>query len=239
MPASRPSRPAAIPKKGNDVEITAVIPAKGYSGRVSGKNMRDIAGIPLVAWKIEQLSKCMHINRIIVGSDSDEILSIAKSHGAETVFNENEYCDEVNRSVNERIRYMCSLFETDIVVWAHCTNPLLSPDTYDRAVGKYLSFNGEYDSLLSVYSLQGHIWSSEYKPYYDPYGARHPYAGELPPVYIQDGGIFLQPHRQMLENSYFFGRKPYLFAIPESEYLDINTERDLWLARALIGPKGL
>ena len=52
---------------------------------------------------------------------------------------------------------------------------------------------------------------------------------------MQDGGIFIQPYYQMKENSYFFGKNPYLFEIPVDEFLDINVMRDYLLAKALIG----
>jgi len=53
-------------------------------------------------------------------------------------------------------------------------------------------------------------------------------------MYMQDGGIFIQPYEQMKNNSYFFGRKPYLFEIPKEEFLDINDYKDYLLAKVLI-----
>ncbi len=50
---------------------------------------------------------------------------------------------------------------------------------------------------------------------------------------MQDGSIFIQKYRDMKVNNYFFGKKPFLFEIPIEEFMDIDTERDLAIARAL------
>ena len=85
-------------------------------------------------------------------------------------------------------------------------------------------------------NFREHLWNENKKPLnYNPYQKRHVPARELPKYYMQDGGIFIQPYSQMKNNSYFFGKKPYLYVIPYSEFLDINTERDYIVARCLLG----
>ena len=54
---------------------------------------------------------------------------------------------------------------------------------------------------------------------------------------MQDGGIFIQPYENMRQNSYFFGKRPYLFVTPKEEFLDINEERDYLLAKAILQEK--
>ena len=220
------------------LDVCAIIVARGGSLRLKNKNMLDIGGYSMLAHKIIQLKRCDKIDRIIVGSDSEEILKEACFYGAETVKRPDYYCNESQCTANEMIYNMCSLIETDVVVWAHCTNPLLSPETYDRAVSVFLANEPMYDSLLSVTVLKEHLWTSESKPLnYNPYARSHTLARDLTPIYMQDGGIFIQRHKNMLRNSYFFGAKPYLFIVPENEVMDINTPRDLLVARILLMKK--
>lgn len=218
------------------MEITAVIVARGGSRRMPRKNLTEINGESLVARKVRQLRSAHHINRVVVGSDDQEILDAGMRAGAEPVRRPDYFCDESQASANQMIGNMCSLIETDIVVWAHCTNPLLSTGTYERAIAAFLEAQvAGYDSLLSVFPLKEHLWDGEKKPFnYDPYGPTHPLASTLAPLYAQDGGIFIQPHKQMLENSYFFGSKPYLFEVPDDELLDINTPHEFMVAKAYI-----
>ena len=218
------------------MQVSAVVVARKGSKRIPNKALQPFGDELLVSHKVKQLLHSKQIDRVIVGSDCDEILQIGRAAGAETVKRPDFYCNEQIASANDMISNMCSLIETDIVVWAHCTNPLLQACTYDLAVETFLSKRAEgFDSLLSVDLVQEHLWEgSEFKPMnYNPYAERHPLAKELPPLYKQNGGIFIQPHHQMLENRYFFGDKPYLFQTPLEESYDINTFHDLAVARAL------
>lgn len=224
-------------------EVSAVVVARKGSVRVQGKNKKLLGGTPLFARKLAQLQKCASVNRVIFGSDDDEMLRVAESMGCETIRRPDFFCDEAQASANDMIGNMMDSIDTGVVVWAHCTNPLISSQTYDLAVQTFLENLGTYDSLLSVVELREHLWHETPRGMeplnYDPTLPRHTPARELSPYYMQDGGIFIQPYEQMKRNRYFFGRKPYLFKIPESEFLDINTERDMLLAQAIIDAQGI
>lgn len=220
----------------NGKEITAVIVARKGSVRIPSKNMMPLGDDTLISRKIKQLKASNLIDRVVFGSDSDIMLEHASRFGAECVRRPDCYCDERQASANDMIHNMCELIQTDIVVWAHCTNPLLSSGTYDKAIEEFfIKMEEGYDSLLSVVEFREHLWGENKKPLnYNPYQKRHVPARELPPYYMQDGGIFIQPYSQMRNNSYFFGLNPYLFVIPENEFLDINNMRDYILAKAII-----
>lgn len=221
------------------METTAVIVARGGSKRLPRKNVLNINGENLVSRKVRQLLAASNIDRVVVGSEDDEILNIAKAAGAEPVRRPDYFCDESQATANQMIGNMCKLLETDVVVWAHCTNPLLSTKTYERAINAYFeAASAGYDSLLSVFELREHLWNSEFKPFnYNPYSSTHPLASSLAPFYAQDGGIFIQPHKQMLQNSYFFGGNPLLFKVPADEIMDVNTPFEFEVAKAYIERK--
>lgn len=217
------------------MEITAVVVARKGSVRIKNKALLELDGVTLIERKIRQLKVCKNIHRVVFGSNSEEMLTIAEKAGAEPVLRPDYFCDETRATANEMIHNMCSLIKTDVVVWAHCTNPLISPITYDAAVTQFKSNWPNFDSLLSVITLKEHLWNENRQPLnYDPYGLKHVTARDLPPYYMQDGGIFIQRHQDMLDNSYFFGKKPFLFEIPYDEFLDINIHRDYLLARAIL-----
>jgi CMP-N,N'-diacetyllegionaminic acid synthase len=217
-------------------KVTAVIVARGGSTRVLRKNMLEIAGKTLVAHKISRLQQCAGVHEVVVGSEDDAILAEAARYGATPVRRPEFYCDETRATANDMIGNMCALIRTDTVLWAHCTNPLVSAATYDRAMQRYVEKSAEgFDSLLSVAEMKEHMWGSDHKPLnYDPYAKTHVLASHLPPLFKQDGAIFIQPYAQMARNHYFFGSRPYLFVMPESEVLDINTVHDFALARAFM-----
>ena len=223
----------------NHNEVSAIIVARKGSVRIQSKCLLKLNRESLIERKIRQLKQCKHIDRIIFGSDCPIMLDVANNAGAEAVKRPVFYCDEVQASANDMIANMMQLVKTDIIVWAHCTNPLISANTYDKAIEVFCNIESEYDSLLSVVEFKEHLWDENKRPLnYNPYEKRHVPSKELPSYWLQDGGIFIQPYEQMRKNSYFFGKRPYLFEIPAEEFLDINYYRDYLFAKILVEEEG-
>ena len=224
--------------------ISAVIPAKRTSVRLPSKNMRPFKGTTLLGYKIKKLQECQELGEIIVGSDCDEILAHAEQLGAIPVKRPDEVCDEEICSANKMIGDLCGRIKTDVVVWTHCTNPNISPATYDHAIETYLqkiyernSVGNYFDSLISVDLVQEHFWMTNkdvpYPVYHDPYHGEHTLAKDLPKLYKQNGAFFIQSHKNALENSYFYGENPLLFLTDPNQSTDINTETDFKIAEFL------
>ena len=148
---------------------------------------------------------------------------------------EDYYCDEMQCSANEMIFDMCKKTPAEIIVWAHCTNPLVKSSTYDKAISTFLEKEKEgYDSLISVETLREHLWTTCKRPLnYNPYQEKHILASQLDPLYKQNGAIFIQRRDNFLANSYFFGKKPFLFVMDTCEGLDVNNDVDLLLANII------
>lgn len=68
------------------MEILAVIPARGGSKGIPRKNIKLLAGKPLIAWTIDEAKKSKHLTRVIVSTDDEEIADVAREHGAEVPF---------------------------------------------------------------------------------------------------------------------------------------------------------
>ena len=220
--------------------IVFCIPVRGGSKRLPRKNMLELDGETLLARKIRQVSP---LGSVVVGSDDDEMLAEAKRHGAVTV--RRKCTDEGKDTANDMIaefmvlisQFLMGCENRTTIIWSHATNPLVSTMTYHSALVEYeRALRAGYDSLVSVHEIRGHYWTQDGQPLYDVDRCRvhHQCAGELPPILEQDGACFIQPYRQMLENGYFFGQNPYLFKIPEREFLDINEQKDYLLAKSII-----
>ena len=67
----------------NGKQVVAVIPARGGSKSIPGKNIRSLGGKPLIAWSIDVALQVSEIDRIVVSTDDGQIASVARSHGAE------------------------------------------------------------------------------------------------------------------------------------------------------------
>src|SRR5689334_23121274 len=69
-----------------NVEILGLIPARGGSKGIPGKNLRPLGGKPLIAWTIEAALGSAHLGKVLVSTDSAEIAAVARSWGASVPF---------------------------------------------------------------------------------------------------------------------------------------------------------
>lgn len=218
------------------MEIVALIPARGGSVRVKNKNLSKIGEMSILARKIIQLKQA-GINKIYVGSEDSAILTEAERFGGIPVERDPVACDESCSSANDMIRDFVKRVDGDVAVWAHCTNPFLYASHYQGAIDLYqkeVLENRRYDSLMSVTKIQSHMWNEGRQPEnYDPWKKTHTLAKDLPPVYFQDGGIFIQTLENFRSNSYFFGRKPCFYEIDYISSFDINFPNELEMANLI------
>lgn len=206
--------------------ITAIVAARGGSVRLPGKALLPFGGTTMLGHRIDTLKACPSVSRIVVNTDSAEIAAEALAHGAE-LLDGKDYHDDTREMIRDSVEQVKT---NGLILWAHPTNPLISAETYERAIADYRENCPPFDSLCSVYRVQRHAWMIDRPLNYDPWKESHTLAKDVRPILFQDGAIFIQPREQMLANRYFFGARPLLFVVPENEVGDIDTARDYELA---------
>lgn len=212
--------------------VTAVIPVRAGSTRLKNKNVAPFAGTNLLLNKIEQLKKVREINRIVVTSDSDMMLKMAKEAGVETHKRALEFCDEKTKTFGEVVRHVAENIEGEHVLWATCTSPLVFPNTYSTAIKEYFNaLQNGFDSLVAFEKIKRYLWDNQGPINYE-LGLKHVPSQQLPDLYIVTDGILLAPREKMIEWSYFHGRNPYKFIVDKRTAVDIDDGLDLAVARA-------
>jgi N-acylneuraminate cytidylyltransferase len=139
----------------------AIIPARGGSKGVPRKNIRLLAGKPLIAHTIEQALSARTVGRTVVSTDDPEIAEVAENYGAETVRRPAELASDSASSESALMHCLESLhrqegYEPDLVVFLQCTSPVRRPTDIDEAV--QLLLEKKADSLLSVNLWHGFLW---------------------------------------------------------------------------------
>jgi len=118
--------PQNIPKH----TTVAIIPARFASTRLPGKALIDIAGKPMVCWVAERALAARNVDRVIVATDSEEIAGVAQSNGIEVVMT-----SESHTSGTDRVAEVAAAIpEAEIIVNVQGDEPLISPQTIERAV---------------------------------------------------------------------------------------------------------
>ena len=116
--------------KNHPKNIIAIIPARRFSTRLPNKLLLDLAGKPLIMHTLEQAKKAKNISRVIVATDSEEILKVVQKSGGEAVMT-----SENHQSGSDRIAEVAeNLPENSIIVNVQGDEPLISPETIDAAI---------------------------------------------------------------------------------------------------------
>lgn len=217
------------------MSITAIIPVREGSRRLKNKNIAPFAGTNLLINKLNQLKQVPEIDKIVVSSDSELMLSMAKTQGAMTHKRAIEFCDEKTKTFGEVVAHVCESVEGDDILWATCTAPLVFPKHYREAIALYMEHvkNGKegYDSLVSMEQFKRYLWD-DHGPVNYELGVKHVPSQQLPPLYFVTDGILLAPRKKMIEWKYFHGVNPYRYILDKRTSIDIDDGLDLACARA-------
>jgi len=214
---------------------TAVIVSRKGSVRIKNKAWAKLNSVSLIERKILQLIKVSKIDNIVIGTNDSEIKEIADKYSVTFIKREEQFCDEKSATPNEMIRNMLSYFDSDVVLWAHLTNPFINETHYQDTLEQFEKLDSDYDSLFSAVELKEHIWIDKTTPInHDPFSSKHIIAKDLNPVYKQNGGIFIRNKVDMQNDGRFIGNKPYMYVMNEVEGLDLDYYWQLETARALL-----
>lgn len=144
------------------MSIIAIIPVREGSTRLKNKNMAPFAGTNLLINKINQLKQVQEIDKIVVSSDSEKMLTMAKNQGVSTHKRAIEYCDEKTKTFGEVVAHICNSVQGDDILWATCTAPLVFPKHYREAIALYhQALKDGYDSLVSMERFKRYLWDEQ------------------------------------------------------------------------------
>ncbi|MCK4302580.1 MAG: acylneuraminate cytidylyltransferase family protein, partial [candidate division Zixibacteria bacterium] len=146
------------------MKTLAIIPARGGSKGIPRKNLRLLAGKPLIAHTIEHARQARSIDRILVSTDDPEIASVSQRYGAEVIFRPSEISGDTASSESALLHALEHLEKTegyrpDLVAFLQCTSPLTSPGDIDSTVQALL--DGDADSALAVTPFPYFLWQRD------------------------------------------------------------------------------
>ena len=145
-------------------KILAIIPARGGSKGVPGKNIKPLLGVPLIGWSIRHALRAKRVTRVVVSTEDDRIATIAERFGAEVIRRPAALAEDTTPTEPVLTHVLDVLrgedgYEPDLVVLLQPTSPVRHKDRIDAAVDA-LEVEG-YDSLLTVSPLERFIWKQK------------------------------------------------------------------------------
>lgn len=218
-------------------KVVAVIPARGGSKGLPGKNIVDLCGKPLVAYTIEAALRSRYIDRVLVTTDDRRIAEVSKRFGAEVPFMRPKYLAKDTTHTPPVIEHAIRFIErddyrADFIVTLQPTSPLRSVAHIDGAVK--LLYNSRFGSVMSVKD-------AEYPPYWVVKVKRkraYPFVDgdtdyfrkerqQLPKTYQPNGAVYVTRRNTLLEEGLIISKNCGVIAMDKTSSLDVDTHEDL------------
>ena len=214
------------------MKVIALLPMKGNSERVPGKNLKIFNGKPLFHYVLEALQNSSLIDQIIINTDSKEITDSA------SIFSKVKIHERPSRicgdfvSMNDIIENDLENSDGTIYLQTHSTNPLLRSETISKAIAKFQNSTTN-DSLFSVTKLQTRLYWEDGKPVnHNPEELLR--TQDLPPLFEENSNIFIFTKESFAKaDNKRIGLNPIMFEIDKLEALDIDEPQDFVLAETI------
>lgn len=196
-----------------------VTPARGGSKGITRKNLRLVAGKPLLSWTIEAALASKSLDRYVVSSEDPEIRAFAESMGAETLARPKELAADDSDTIDV-LRHVLTQAPAEVVVLLQATSPIRSPGLVDRCVGRFLDTDA--DSLATGFITKLY-----------EYGTYQSRRQELPGWFHDDGNVYVF-RADLIQRGDRYGARRETLETSREENLEIDDEFDLWLASEMI-----
>lgn len=224
--------------------ITAIVPARGGSKRLPGKNIKPLAGRPLIFHTLDALLDHSEITKRVFTSDSDEYIKLVSGEYGDQISIEkrpDHFASDTIKVFDELVRLAeTNIIDTEWFMLCLPTAPLRSHVTVERLLQEWRKDHcarfsaSNYDFPIQFafdISVDG-----EWEPIFSdsPMVTGKTRSQDIPTKYRPNGAIYLQRTETLFENNTFYkNAKPFL--ISDIESTDVDTELDFKLAELLIG----
>jgi YrbI family 3-deoxy-D-manno-octulosonate 8-phosphate phosphatase len=234
--------------------VLAVIPARGGSKGVPGKNLAPVGGIPLVARAVRECVAAGHVTHVVVSTDDPSIAEVARSAGAEVVLRPADIAGDTATS-EAAVLHAMDAHEAahggapvDIVLLVQCTSPFITSEEIDGVAEAVIS--GGADTAHTVAPFHGFVWREDTDAAPDApgplaarsasgaFGVNHDKAGrprrqDRPQEFMETGTAYAMRADGFRDRRHrFFGRTVLVKTDP-ARVLEIDEPGDMIRARAL------
>jgi CMP-N,N'-diacetyllegionaminic acid synthase len=227
------------------MRILGIIPARGGSKGVPGKNIKLLNGKPLFQFTSEIALKSKYLTDLILSSDDNQIISVAESLGVKAPFIRPTALAEDQTPTIDVIIHALEWYENlgiffDAVCLLQVTSPFRTLVFLDKAIEKFIASG--CDSLVSVQKVP-----HEYNPHWtfevNPEGNLKIATGEekiisrrqdLPEAYHRDGSIYIMKTEVLLKQHSLYGRSTSFIESTPELYINIDTLADWEKAELMI-----
>jgi N-acylneuraminate cytidylyltransferase len=218
------------------VTAVCVIPARGGSKGVPRKNLRVLAGKPLIVWSIEQALAVTAPLEVVLSTDDDDIAEVARAAGASVPFLRPPELAQDTTATEPVVRHALATLDSlgtvaETVVLLQATSPVRLPGTLDRALAEFASTG--VDSMVGVVAQAPFLWWADDPPRADYQVDARPRRQDLTTATLrfrETGSLYVTRRWVYDELDNRLGGRIGLFVMAQIEGTDVDTELDLSVA---------
>jgi N-acylneuraminate cytidylyltransferase len=228
----------------SDKKVVAVIPARGGSKGIPGKNIMSICGKPLLAWSIKHAQQSKYVESVWVTSDDDEILSLAKVLGAEVIKRPASLSGDKASSESAWIHALDYIEkqgnQVEFMIGMQATSPIRGEDDMDDAIIKMR--DEKLDSLLSVCEVEDFFnWRMGDN---GPESINYDYKDRKPRQaietrYLENGSFYIFKPDLLRETKNRLAGKIGIHVMDKHKMFQIDNPEDVVLCEAILKGYGL
>lgn len=216
-------------------KILAIIPARGGSKGIPRKNVRLIAGKPLIAHSIEAAKKAHMVSRVVVSTDDDEIARVGKEYGAEVIMRPKELAED-KTPMDPVLTHVVGVLEDegyvpDVVLLLQPTSPLRMAMHVNGAIEKFLT--SDNDSLISVFKITNNRHEIGPDDFLVPTFKKSKNRTERPAALFENGAIYISK-THLIKEGRIRGDKIGYYEMDQYSSIDIDVPLDFVVAEQLM-----
>jgi len=188
--------------------LVAVVPIRKGSQRVKNKNFKPFAGKNLLIHKIKVLKKIKKIDEIIINTDSDRAIQIAKDYGVS--FKKREKYFASSECINSDFwSHIAENTDSKFIMFTHCTNPLVKVETYNKIINSFLLKNSNSDSINTVTDVKEFLYLKNKPLNFNP--NKSPNSQNLPNIVKINFAVTIISKKLMAQKKTLMGKKPIFY----------------------------
>ncbi|NOR68213.1 MAG: acylneuraminate cytidylyltransferase [Methylomarinum sp.] len=209
-------------------KVLIIIPARGGSKGIPRKNLRSLAGKPLLYYSVKMAFRSCYKPDVYVSSDDEEILTIAKKLGSKVIHRDASKAQDQTTldpviydaykqaEAKEKKSY-------DVIITLQPTSPLLKTSSLDSAIEKLIQ-NSDIDTVISA-KIDTHLTWKQRDGRFVPNYEKRVNRQFLEPIYKETGGFLITRKTKITETNRI-GKNVELHLLSEGEAIDIDTYED-------------
>lgn len=229
----------------NGKKVVAIIPARGGSKGVPGKNIKLLHNKPLIAYAIESAKESRYIDRVIVSTDDETIQKVALDYGAEVPFLRPPHLATDTTPTLPVLQHIVNYLEKmnekpDLIITLQPTSPFRTVEHIDNALEAME--DGLCESVVSVCEVDYHpLWMKKIEedlilPYVES-DIQYTRRQDLPVVYKMNGAIFITNTNVLMDGNLILGERTKPLLMNQEDSIDIDTIWDFKLAEIIMNEK--